>query len=106
MTDESPVPSSRHPMAVYTALRLLIFIVPFLILWAVGVDIVWALLVSALLSSVLSIFLLSKHRDRMSVSITERSERMRQRMAEREASEDEWDDAQRDDSGGPSEATS
>jgi Protein of unknown function (DUF4229) len=89
-----PTPG-RHPALVYTGLRLLIFVVPFVLLLAVQVPVVWALLISALLSSFASLFVLSKYRDRLSVSISQRRDRMNQRIAEREATEDAWDEGQR-----------
>lgn len=95
MTEERPAPTGAHPVAVYTALRAAIFVVPFVVLLVVGVQLVWALLIAALASSLASVFLLSKQRDQMSIALSGRSERMRQRMAEREAAEDEWDDARR-----------
>jgi hypothetical protein len=92
--DNRTVPS-RHPMLTYTALRVGLFVVPFLVLLALGLDLLWAMLVAAFFSGMVSIFLLSRQRDAVSVAITSRSERARQRMAERTAAEDAWDDAQR-----------
>jgi len=82
-------------MLVYTALRLLLFAVPFLLLMAFGVELVWALLIAALASSFASIFVLGRFRDQLSVSLSERKERIQQRMVEREQAEDQWDDDQR-----------
>jgi hypothetical protein len=92
--DNRTVPS-RHPMLTYTALRVGLFVVPFLVLLALGLDLLWAMLVAAFFSGIVSIVLLSRQRDAVSVAITSRSERARQRMAERTAAEDAWDDAQR-----------
>lgn len=109
MTEQPEAPTGRHPVVAYTALRVLIFAVPFGLLLLFGVDLVWALLIVALLSSLASVFVLSRQRDQMSMALTGRSERIRQRMAEREASEDEWDDARRsaadDATSGPSDST-
>ena len=112
MTDhEEPTASSQdndasrgHPMLVYTSFRLLLFAVPFGLLMAVGAQLVWALLIAALASSIASIFVLGRYRDRLSLSLSERQERVRTRMAQRESSEDAWDDEQRskpDDIEGP-----
>jgi len=87
--------ASRHPMLVYTLLRLVLFAAPFLLLLAVGMDVVWALLIAAILSSFVSLFVLGRFRDQLSISLSERKERIRVRMAERETSEDAWDDEQR-----------
>jgi Protein of unknown function (DUF4229) len=86
---------SRHPMLTYTALRLALFVVPFGVLLALGTDLLWAMLVAAFFSGIVSVFLLSRQRDAVSVAIASRTERARQRMAERTAAEDAWDDAQR-----------
>ncbi len=97
----SPLPDDspwwlRHPTLTYSVARLLLFLVPFLLLLLV-VDVLWALVVAFLVSAVASIFVLSRLRDAMSVSITTRADRAQQKMAERAASEDAWDDAQRND---------
>ncbi|HVQ88072.1 MAG TPA: DUF4229 domain-containing protein [Actinomycetes bacterium] len=87
--------TSRHPLLVYTALRLVLFVVPFAVLMVFGLDLVWALLLAALGSSIASIFILSSYREALSDSISTRGERMRARAAERAQSEDEWDEANR-----------
>jgi hypothetical protein len=87
--------TARHPLFVYTTLRLVLFAVPLLILLAVQVELVWALLIAAILSSILSIFVLGRYRDQLSMSLSDRNERMRQRMVERETAEDAWDDSRR-----------
>jgi hypothetical protein len=87
--------STRHPMLVYSAFRLLLFAVPFAVLMVAGVDFVWSVLIAAIGSAIASIFILARYRDELSESISTRSERMRARSAEREQSEDAWDDAQR-----------
>ncbi|HVQ18220.1 MAG TPA: DUF4229 domain-containing protein [Actinomycetes bacterium] len=92
--------SNRHPMLVYTGLRLLLFLVPFGILMAVQVPFIWSLLVAALASSFVSIFVLSRFRDQVSVALSQRSSRVKERMAERQQSEDAWDEAHRTDGSG------
>jgi uncharacterized membrane protein len=87
--------ASRHPVAAYTTARLLLFVVPFGLLLFVA-DFFTALLLAFLFSAIVSIFALRKQRDAMSASIATRAERANQKMAERSAVEDEWDDAQRD----------
>ncbi|MFZ0323141.1 MAG: DUF4229 domain-containing protein [Actinomycetes bacterium] len=83
------------PVITYSVLRLLLFVVPFGILLAVQVPPVWALLVAFLLSAVVSLFALNAQRDAMSISVAQRSERVKAAMAERTAAEDAWDDEQR-----------
>ena len=113
MSDTSPEPPteptapngdswvSQHPMAAYTLGRLVLFVVPFAILYFVA-DFFTALLVAFLISAVASIFLLRKQRDAMSASIATRAQRANAKMAERSAVEDSWDEAERadDPSGG------
>jgi hypothetical protein len=84
-------------MLVYTGLRLLLFVVPFGLLVALGMDVVWALLTAAIVSSIASIFVLSRYRDALSVALSQRGERARARSAERARSEDAWDEARRAD---------
>jgi hypothetical protein len=86
--------ASRHPVAAYTTARLLLFLVPFGLLLFVA-DFFTAMLIAFLFSAVVSIFALRKQRDAMSASIATRAERANQKMAERSAVEDEWDDARR-----------
>jgi hypothetical protein len=86
----------RHPTLSYSIARLALFLVPFLIL-VTFLDPMLALVIAFVLSAVASIFVLSRMRDAMSVSITSRAERAQQKMAERAASEDAWDDARRGD---------
>ncbi len=87
--------ASRHPVATYTTARLLLFVVPFGLLLFVA-DFFTALLIAFLFSAIVSIFALRKQREAMSASIASRAERANQKMAERSAVEDEWDDARRD----------
>lgn len=86
---------SRHPMATYTTARLLLFVVPFGLLLLVA-DFFTAMLIAFLFSAIVSIFALRRQRDAMSAAIATRAERANQKMAERSAVEDEWDDARRD----------
>ncbi len=104
--DESALPASsawasRHPVAAYSLGRLVLFAVPFAILYFFF-DFFAALLVAFLLSAFASIFLLRSQREAMSGSIASRAERANAKMAERAAAEDSWDDSQRaaDASGG------
>jgi hypothetical protein len=84
-----------HPLLVYTGLRLVLFAIPFLILLLLSVPLVWSLLLSALLSSVASLFLLGRFRDQLSIAFSARRERVRQRMAGCEQAEDQWDETRR-----------
>jgi uncharacterized membrane protein len=54
-----------------------------------------AVMTAAIVSSIASIFVLRKQRDALSAAIASRAERANERMAERAASEDTWDDSQR-----------
>ena len=88
--------TARHPALTYTLARFAIF----LGLVAIGLVIIDSpfivLVTAAILSSIISIFALRKQRDALSASIAARAERANRRMAERAASEDSWDDVQRD----------
>lgn len=84
----------RHPTLAYSAARLILFLVPFLLLLLV-LDPLPALVIAFVASALASIFVLSRMRDAMSVSLSTRAERANQKMAERAASEDAWDEAQR-----------
>jgi hypothetical protein len=86
----------RHPTLAYSIARLALFLLPFLIL-VIFLDPMLALVIAFVVSAVASIFVLSRMRDAMSVSITTRAERAQQKMAERAASEDAWDEARRTD---------
>jgi Protein of unknown function (DUF4229) len=85
---------SRHPVVTYTLGRVVLFAVPFAILYFLA-DFFTALLVAFLLSAVASIFLLRSQREALSASIAGRAERANAKMAERAAAEDSWDDSQR-----------
>ena len=90
-------PALAFPLLRYTALRVALFAVPFGVLMAVGMDLVWALLVAALSSSIASIFVLQRTRDSVATALKDRNERAQQRMLQRAESEDAWDDARRTD---------
>lgn len=83
------------PVITYSLLRLLLFVVPFVVLLVAQVPVTWALLVAFLLSALVSLFALSGQRDAMSTSVARRSERAQAKMAERAAVEDAWDDEER-----------
>jgi hypothetical protein len=87
---------ARHPAVTYTAARFAIFCALLVVLWLVFHNMLVALVSAAILSSIISVFALRKQRDALSVSIATRAERASQRMAERAASEDSWDEAQRE----------
>lgn len=87
--------ASQHPMAVYSLGRVVLFVVPFALLYFVA-DFFTALLIAFLLSAVASIFLLRKQREAMSASIATRAARANEKMAERSAVEDSWDEAERE----------
>lgn len=87
--------ASRHPMAVYSAARLVLFAAPFALL-SLFMEFLWALLIAFFFSAIASIFLLRKQRDAFGTSLATRADRANEKMAERSAAEDEWDDVQRD----------
>ena len=94
----SDAPSSwrqRHPAAVYTLARLGIFVVLFLLCLIVIRDVFVSLVTALIASAVLSLVVLRKQREALATSIATRAQRANQRMAERAASEDSWDDDQR-----------
>jgi membrane protein implicated in regulation of membrane protease activity len=91
-------------VATYSLARLVLFIVPFALLYFVA-DFLTAVLVAFLISAIASIFLLRKQREALSGSIATRADRANQKMAERAAAEDDWDDAQRGDSAGSESRT-
>jgi membrane protein implicated in regulation of membrane protease activity len=81
----------------YSLARLVLFIVPFALLYPFFADFLTAVLIAFLISAIASIFLLRKQREALSGSIATRADRANQKMAERAAAEDDWDDAQRGD---------
>lgn len=91
--------TSRHPVVTYSLARLVLFVVPFSVLYFVA-DFLTAVLVAFLFSAIASIFLLRRQRESLSTSIATRADRANQKMAERAAAEDDWDDAQRGDGAG------
>jgi len=90
----------RHPGATYTLARLAIFLVLLAVLALLVRNAFVAVFTAAILSAIISIFALRKQRDALSASIASRAQRANERMAERAASEDSWDDVQRDDADG------
>ena len=72
----------------YTLLRILIFFAALLILALFGVHGITLLAVALVISSIVSLPLLSKLRDRMSVSLTGRMELFRSRLDEGTRAED------------------
>ena len=87
--------TERHPGATYTGARLAIFAGLFVLLLLIIRNVFIALITAAILSSIISVFALRKQRDALSLAIATRAERANQRMAERAASEDSWDEEQR-----------
>jgi hypothetical protein len=83
----------------YTALRFLVFAVVAALLWIFGLRGYWLLLVAVLLSGFVSLFVLNRSRDELSAAYVERREKIKQRMAERAAAEDAWNDEVRGASG-------
>lgn len=62
-----------HPVVVYTASRIGLFIVTLMLLWLLGLqNPLWLLAASFLISGVASYVLLSKQRDAMSARISDR----------------------------------
>ena len=92
--------TARHPGATYTLARLAIFLVLLAVLAVLIRNAFVAVFTAAILSAIISIFALRKQRDALSASIASRAQRANDRMAERAASEDSWDDVQRDDADG------
>ncbi len=76
----------------YTALRFLVFAVVAGLLWIFGLRGFWLVLVAILLSGFVSLFALNRSRDELSAAYVERRARIKQRMAERTAAEDAWND--------------
>jgi Mn2+/Fe2+ NRAMP family transporter len=78
----------------YTALRFFVFAVVAALLWIIGWpgDTFLLLIVALLISSILSIFVLSKSRDALSATLVNRQEKIKRRIAERQAAEDAWND--------------
>jgi Protein of unknown function (DUF4229) len=84
----------------YTLLRVLLFLVVAALLWIAGLRGFWLLLVAIFVSGVVSVFVLSRSRDAASASVANRVSQVRQRMNERTAAEDAWDEQRRPGSDG------
>ena len=76
----------------YTALRALVFAVVAALLWIFGLRGYWLLLFAILLSGFVSLFALNRSRDELSTAFVTRREKTRQRIADRTAAEDAWND--------------
>lgn len=83
----------------YTALRFLVFAAVAALLWIFGLRGFWLVLVAILLSGFVSLFALNRSRDELSAAYVERREQIKQRMAERTAAEDAWNDEARGSAG-------
>lgn len=77
----------------YTALRALIFVIVAALLWIVGLRGFLLLLFALLVSGVVSLFVLNRSRDEVSATLVNRQQRIKQRLADRTAAEDAWDDS-------------
>jgi len=105
--NHEPVPTTpqRIPHATlrYTTLRLALFLVALVLMWAIaalaGMDLslgtnrLILLAVALVVSSLASFFVLSKYRDAMSVGLVARSQRLSGRMQEARTFEDEEEGA-------------
>lgn len=101
--NNEPVPTSpqRIPHATlrYTTLRLVLFLVALVLMWAIaklaGMDLgtdtnrLILLAVALLLSSSVSFFALSKYRDAMSAGLVARSQRLSRKLEDSKNFEDE-----------------
>ncbi len=80
----------------YTLARLGVFAVCFVIVWSISqiwlesttVANIWVLLISLVLSSVISVFLLAGLRDKLAQNVHERATRMTERIEESRRAED------------------
>jgi hypothetical protein len=72
----------------YTLLRLLLFFAAILVLYWVGVGGIMLVALAAVISALISYVVLSRLRDSMSMSLTARMSRFRQRLDEGTRSED------------------
>lgn len=81
----------------YTALRFFVFVVVAALLWIFGMRGFWLLLVAIMVSGFASLFILNRSRDELSRSFVERRQKIKQRLADRAAAEDAWNDEIRDD---------
>ncbi|HEX6194707.1 MAG TPA: DUF4229 domain-containing protein [Jiangellaceae bacterium] len=81
----------------YTALRFFVFVVVAALLWIFGMRGFWLLLVAIMVSGFASLFILNRSRDELSRAYVERRQKIKQRLADRTAAEDAWNDDVRDD---------
>ncbi len=81
----------------YTALRFFVFAVVAALLWIFGLRGFWLLLVAIMVSGFASLFILNRSRDELSRAYVERRQKIKQRLADRTAAEDAWNDDVRDD---------
>lgn len=80
----------------YTLARFAVFAVCFAIVWSLSqiwlestaVANIWVLLISLVLSSVISVFLLAGLRDKLALNVHERASRMTERIEESRRAED------------------
>ena len=80
----------------YTLARLTVFAVTFCVVWLVAsiwlessaVTNLWVLLISLVVSSVISVFLLAGLRDKLALNVHERATRMTERIEESRRAED------------------
>lgn len=79
----------------YSLLRVLVFAVVAALLWLIGMRGLWWLLVSVFGSGLVSLFVLNKSRDELSVALVDRTSRIKTRLAERTVAEDAWDEQRR-----------
>lgn len=80
----------------YSAMRLLIFVLVFLLfIWLMG-NTIWALVYAALVSMVISFFLLRRQRNEVATkvdsAVSARLERRRNQVADQRTDEDDEDD--------------
>lgn len=80
-----------HPVLGYTAARVGLFLAALVVLRLLGARGVLLLALGLIVSGLLSFFLLSGQRDRMSGAVIGRAERFRARLDEGAAAEDEDD---------------
>lgn len=81
----------------YTALRFFVFVVVAALLWIFGMRGFWLLLVAIMVSGFASLFILNRSRDELSRAYVERRQKIKQRLADRTAAEDAWNEDVRDD---------
>ncbi|MEU3711494.1 DUF4229 domain-containing protein [Streptomyces catenulae] len=91
--------SPKYATLRYTALRLGLFLACFVVAWGLawlgviplatkGSQVIWLLLVAIVVSAPLSLVLLRKQRDQMSVQIVDKVDRQRERLAANRSQED------------------